>query len=217
MDSTGRNSVSGFLACLKLAEADTCMDLLKSLAFIVASVAFSGVAGAASVSCPGTATTNDREFVMTTTGTATCISVANGNALNGTTDPANALGYVTLDSATATGGPYDGLLTIGPTPLGTSGTFTVNNLLFPSGYTSFVLGFSATVAQVNPDSYLFSLPAGVFGGTWSITTGDPSRLGALTRAYIYGMPAPVPLPAAAWLLLSGLVGFAAVARRRKSA
>jgi hypothetical protein len=27
---------------------------------------------------------------------------------------------------------------------------------------------------------------------------------------------PVPLPTAAWLLLSGLIGFGAIARRRKS-
>ena len=138
--------------------------------------------------------------------------MANGNALDGTNDPANVLGYVTLDSATETG-PNDGLLTVTGID-GTSGTFTVNSVLFPSGYTSFVLGFSATVAQVNPDSYLFSLPAGVFSGAWSITTGDPSKLGSLTRAYIYGMPAPVPLPAAAWLLLSGLAGVGVVARRR---
>ena len=68
-----------------------------------------------------------------------------GNSLNGTSDPANGLGYVTLDSATDAG-PYDGLLTV--TGLGgTSGSFTVNNSLFPSGFTSFVLGFSATVGE----------------------------------------------------------------------
>ena len=37
------------------------------------------------------------------------------------------------------------------------------------------------------------------------------------QGYIIERPAPVPLPAAAWLLLSGLVGFAALGRRRGSA
>ena len=41
-------------------------------------------------------------------------------------------------------------------------------------------------------------------------SGDP----LITSSYIGG-GTPVPVPSAAWLLLSGLVGFSAVARRRK--
>jgi hypothetical protein len=54
---------------------------------------------------------------------------------------------------------------------------------------------------------------GYFVDVMGNTTGEPS--GGYYSGTI-GVVAPVPLPAAAWLLLSGLAGVGAMARRRKS-
>jgi hypothetical protein len=56
-------------------------------------------------------------------------------------------------------------------------------------------------------------------GTWS--TADLLNPGgqrpALSNITMFGTAAPIPLPAAAWLLIGGLAGLSAVARRRKAA
>ena len=175
----------------------------------------SAAASAATVSCPGTTTTTDREFILTTSDAtgAVCLVNNNGNSLNGVSDPLNAMGYVTLDStADATTGLLNGALSIVPLP-GVSGTFTINPTLV-AGFTNFVIGFQAGTAGINPDYAAFLLPAGILGGSWSIASTD-ADLGNVNRVILYAQP--VPLPAAAWLLLSGLVGFGLVARRRPAA
>src|SRR5690349_7771025 len=67
----------------------------------LAAVALCGLslsANAAVVFCPGTPQVTDREFSLSTSGTATCIGSNIGN-LNGNGDAVNALGYVTIDKS----------------------------------------------------------------------------------------------------------------------
>ena len=165
------------------------------------------VANAASVDCPGTAATTDREFRLTTTVAAVCLAYAAGN-LNGNGDAINALGYVTLDkSDDATTGALPGALTFTPPTSGLSGTFSIN----APGYTSFVLALKSGEGQLDPDWAAFLLPAGILSGAWEILNGNQ----ALSHANLYGLPTPTPLPGALVLMGTVLAGSYGVGRWRR--
>jgi hypothetical protein len=168
-------------------------------------------AASVTVYCPGSASTTDREFSVTTDpGTATCILFGAGN-LNGNNDPVNQLapGYLTLDkSDDLLSGVLPGSLTATPPTSGLSGTFSIT----APGYTDFIIAFKTGEGQIDPDWAAFRLPAGVTSGSWSISGQQE-----MSHSILYGRLTPVPLPAAAWLLLSGVAGLGALARRRRAA
>ena len=167
-------------------------------------------AASVTVYCPGSASTTDREFSVTTDpGTATCILYGAGN-LNGNNDPVNQLapGYLTLDkSDDLLSGVLPGSLTATPPTSGLSGTFSIT----APGYTDFIIAFKTGEGQIDPDWAAFRLPAGVTSGSWSISGQQE-----MSHSILYGRLTPVPLPAAAWLLLSGVAGLGALARRRRA-
>jgi hypothetical protein len=166
-------------------------------------------AASVTVYCPGSLSTSDREFSVTTDpGTATCFKYGDGN-LSGNNDEVNQAGYLTLDkSDDDLSIVRPGSLTVTPPDNSLSGTFSFT----APGYTDFIIAFKTGEGQLDPDWAAFLLPAGVTSGEWSI-----SGQNELSHALLYGKPTVVPLPAAAWLLLSGAAGLGLLARRRRPA
>ena len=125
-------------------------------------------------------------------------------------------GFSLLDKSDSGGDLFDGMLT-GSHNLtdGHSGTFSIDG----DSASSYLIVFKTGVAKMNPDWVAFLLPAGTLTGSWSFN-GQQS----LSHAAVYGairddraVPA-VPLPAAVWLLGSGLLGLLGLGRlRRQSA
>ena len=109
-------------------------------AVVAAAVMFGSSAFAATVSCPNSAVTTDREFGLTTDPVAAiCLASGSGN-INGNNDFINQLGYVSIDK---TGNDdafvgVDGEITI--TGNSNSGHFT---LALPAGYQNFVLALKS--------------------------------------------------------------------------
>ena len=189
-------------------------------AIIAGVVMFGSSVYAATVSCPGTAATTDREFTLTTAVAATCLAFGAGN-IDGNGDAINSLGYLTVDKSDNTTAyvGIDGEITSLTGVSGLSGHFTITD---PAGYKNFVFALKSGEGRLDPDWVAFLLAPGTTSGDWAITVGSQT----LSHANLYaqacgdaGCPANeighTPIPGALWLFGTVIAGGTGFGRWRK--
>ena len=180
-------------------------------------------ATAGSLTCPGTASTSDREHTLTLpSGTPTgCVTGSGPNDINGS--PAQDVfvnaGWTFLDKDqnpdNGTGAiPEDWLVITG---IGASAAHFDLAASAWAAYSEISIGFK--VGQTSPTWAVFSLPFMTLSGDWS--TIPTSGGGGLSHVSLYGKPgdppAAVPEPASLLLLGSGLAATATKLRKRRKA
>lgn len=128
--------------------------------------------------------------------------------------------YVQIAKAeAATPNALDGILdaTTGGLFTGTSGNITWTP---PAGYSAFAVLFKFGQPSIEDSWFVFTLPTtGFVSSYWFLHaegSSTPLSQYALSHTTLYGVPAPVPVPAAGVLLIGALGGLAMVRRRRKA-
>ena len=189
-------------------------------AAVLAAVMFGSSAFAATVSCPGTAATTDREFGLTTAVAATCLTISGSGNINGNGDAINNFSFdgatfLTVDKSDTddTFVGVDGEITITGDP--NSGHFT---LALPAGYKNFILALKSGSGQLDPDWVAFLLAPGTTEGDWTISSQG------FSHAILYAQLSPEnenvnvsenPIPGALWLFGTVIAGGAGYSRWRK--